>query len=83
MRRQSVALANILGNRNMFDFFSSFYQTEISPFDLAHICFSSLFQGADPSLVGFSMEIMRSSWLSLSEYFSGSVDVFAGRVMEL
>ena len=83
MRRQGVDLANILGNRNMFYFFSRLYQTEISPFDLAHICFSSLFQAAEPSLVDLSMENVLSSWLSvsaLSEYFSGSVDVCAGRV---
>lgn len=45
----------------MFNFFTRLYQTEVSPFDLAHICFSSLFQGADPSLVDFSMETVCSS----------------------
>lgn len=83
MRRWGVDLASILGNGNMCDFFSRLYQTDISPFDLIYICFSSLFQGADSSLVDFSMETILSSWLSLSEYFLGSVDVFAGRVKEL
>lgn len=76
MRRWSADLANILGNRNVFYFFSRLFQTEVSPFDLTHICFSSLFQGADPSLVDFSMETVHPSWLSLSsisEHFSGSV----------
>lgn len=45
----------------MFDFFSRLYQTEISPFDLADICFSSLFQGSDPSLVDFCMEPVLSA----------------------
>lgn len=56
MSRLGVDLTNILGYRHMFDFCSRLYQTEVSPFDLAHICCSSLFQSTDPSPADFRME---------------------------